>query len=69
MGWGRPSDVTYLEVVDRALDETAVRRVVEVAEVDDPDKDANDGDNLGKLLAKVIDFLLEWRLLADLRSD
>ena len=44
-------------------------RVGKVAEVDDPDEDADDGNDLGQLLAKVVDLLLERRLFADLRAD
>ena len=60
---------TRLEVVNRALDETSVARVGKVAEVDDPDEDADDGNDLGQLLAKVVDLLLQRRFFADLGAD
>ena len=44
-------------------------RVGKVAEVDDPDEDADDGNDLGQLLAKVVDLLLQRCLFADLRAD
>lgn len=43
--------------------------VGEVAEVDDPDENADDGDNLGKKVSKVINLLLEGSLLANLGRD
>ena len=48
-------------------------RVVEVPNVDGPDRNANDGDHLGQLLAELVQLLLQRgfvRLgLGDFRSD
>merc|ERR1711887_214240 len=52
-----------LEVVDGSLDPgSTVGGVVEVANVDCPDGNADKGDHLGKLLCKVIKLLLEGGL-------
>ena len=49
-----------LEVVDGALDPGAtVGWVVEVANVDGPDGDADDGDDFGQLLAELVELLLQ----------
>ena len=49
---------TNLEIVDSALDEGAtVDGIVEVTNVDGPDGDANDGDELGELLAELVELL------------
>lgn len=37
--------------------------VVEVADVDGPDGDADEGDNLGQLLAELVQFSLQGSLL------
>ena len=37
--------------------------VVEVADVDGPDGNANDGDELGELLAELVQLLGQWGLL------
>ena len=70
-----------LEVVDGPADPGApVHGVVEVADVDDPHGDADEGDHLGQLLAKLVQLLLQRRALllrgrhlvadlADLRVD
>jgi len=48
----------YLEIVNSALDEgTAVDGVVEVSDVDRPDGNADDGNELGKLLAEFVELL------------
>jgi len=41
---------------------TAVHWVVEVSDVDGPDKHANDGDHFGELLAELVELLGEWGL-------
>lgn len=61
--------MSHLEVVDRTLEESTVSGVREVAEVDDPNEDTNDSNNLCELLSKVVDLLLERSLLADLGGD
>ena len=43
--------------------------VSEVTDVDEPYENANNGDNLGKHVTKVVEFALEWSLFADLRRD
>ena len=58
-----------LKVVDSALGEAAMRGVVEVADVDEPDEDADGRDNLRELVAKVVQLLLERGGLRDLRCD
>ena len=53
-----------LEVVDRPTDPGAsVDGVVEVSDVDDPHGNADEGDDLGQLLAKLVKLLLQGRLL------
>jgi hypothetical protein len=44
-------------------------RIIKVANVDDPDEDTDDGDDLGEEVSKVVDLLLEGRLLRDLSGD
>lgn len=39
-----------------------VSGVVEVANVDSPDGNANEGDNLGQLLTELVEFLLQGSL-------
>lgn len=52
-----------LEVVDGALDPGATMSgVVKVTDVDGPDSDADNGDNLGQLLAELVEFLLQRSL-------
>ncbi len=46
-----------------------MRRIVEVANVDEPDNNADHGDNLREHVAKVVELLLEWRRSRDLRGD
>ena len=47
--------------------------VVKVTDVDGPDGNADEGDDLGQLLSEFIEFLLEWGLdllgLAHLGTD
>lgn len=53
-----------LEVVDGAADPgAAVHGVVEVADVDDPHGDADERDDLGELLAELVQLLLQRRAL------
>jgi len=40
-----------------------------VANIDDPDENADDRDNFREHLTKVVEFTLERCLLADLRGD
>lgn len=44
-------------------------RVPEVAEVDDPDEDADDGDDLGEGVPEVVEFAFEGSLFVDLGGD
>lgn len=50
--------MTNLEVVNGALGPSPVRRIVEVANVDDPHENADARDDLGEEVPKVIDLLL-----------
>lgn len=59
----------HLEVVDCTLRPTMMTRIVEIPDVDDPNKNADSSDDLGQDVAKIIDLLLQRRLLADLRRD
>lgn len=43
--------------------------VPEVANVDKPDEDADNTDDLGEHAAKVIQLALEWGLLGNLTGD
>lgn len=53
-----------LEVVNCTFDPRATMDgVSKVADVDDPHGHADQGDDLGQLLAKLIQLLLQWRLL------
>ncbi len=53
-----------LEVVDSATDPgSTMDGVIEVADVDHPDSDADQRDNLRELLSKLIQFLLQRGLL------
>merc|ERR1719438_771705 len=52
-----------LEIVDGSLDPgSSVSGVVEMSNVDGPDGDADEGDDLGELFAKFIELLLERSL-------
>lgn len=46
-----------------------VGRIPEVAEIDDPYKDANDGDDLRELITEVVQLAFQGRLFVDLRGD
>lgn len=37
--------------------------IVEMPDVDKPDSHADEGDDFGQLLTKLVQFLLQWRLL------
>lgn len=70
MAYDSPRDErTDLEVVDGALGDTSVTRIIEVANVDDPNEDADDSDDLGEEVAEIVYLLLEGRLLRDLSGD
>lgn len=43
-----------------------MRRVPEVAEINQPDKDTYDGYHFSEHFTKVIEFALQWSFLADL---
>lgn len=43
--------------------------VPEVAEIDDPDENANDGDDLRKLISEVVQLPFQGGLFVDLRGD
>lgn len=52
-----------LEVIDGTLDPgSTVSRVVEVADIDGPNGDANHRDNLRQLFTELVQFLLQRRL-------
>lgn len=54
----------YLKVIDGPFDPRAtVDGVAEVSDVDDPDGHADQGDDLGELLAELVQLLLQRRLL------
>jgi len=49
-----------LEIIDASLHETSVDVIVHVLIVHDPHQEANDTNQPGKFLSKVIKLLLEW---------
>ena len=52
-----------LEIVDGTLHPgSTVSGVVEVTDVDGPDSDTDEGDDLGQLLSEFVELLLEWGL-------
>lgn len=57
-----------LEIVDAALDRMAVNGIPEFVEVHKPDKEADDEDDLGEKLTKVVDLLFQRCLLLILIS-
>ena len=59
----------YLEIVDGTLGEGAMGGIVEVGNVDEPDKDTDDGNDLCESVSKVVELLLERGRLRDLRGD
>lgn len=58
-----------LEVVDSTLGPAAMTGVVEVGNVDQPDEDADNGNDLGQVVTKVVEFLLQGGRLRDLSGD
>lgn len=58
-----------LEVINGTFDHTMVCRVGEVANVDNPDKNADNRDDFCEHLTKVVEFTLEGSFLADLGGD
>lgn len=46
-----------------------VRRIPEMTEVNQPHENANDGDNLGEHITKIIEFALERCFFTDLGRD
>ena len=58
-----------LEIVDRALESSVMRRIPEVPDVDEPDEDADDGDHFCEHVPKVVQFAFERRLFGDLGRD
>jgi hypothetical protein len=59
----------YLQVVDGTFGERAVGGIVEVGNVDEPDEDTDDGNDLGESVSKVVELLLERGGLRNLRGD
>jgi hypothetical protein len=59
----------YLQVIDSTLGEGAVGGIVEVGNVDEPDEDTDDGNDLGESVSKGVELLLERGGLRDLRGD
>jgi len=63
-GGNSESDGNF-EVVDGTFDPTAtVHWIVEVTDVDGPDKNANDGDHFGQLFTEFVEFFGEWGLFS-----
>lgn len=58
-----------LEIVDGALGPATVAGVVEVGDVDEPDQDADDSNDLGQAVTEVVELLLQGSGLRDLGSD
>lgn len=58
-----------LEVVHSSLKNTVVRGVPEVTDIHKPDQNADNSDDLGEHVTKVVEFPLQWSLLANLRAD
>ena len=48
---------------------TSVSWIPEVPEIDDPDKDTNDGDNFSEHVTKVVQLAFKRSLLVYLRCD
>ena len=46
-----------------------VRRIREVTNIDNPDKDTNDSDNLGQHITEIVQLAFQGGLFADLRGD
>lgn len=45
-----------LEIVDCTLQNSMMRRIRKMAYVDDPDENADDGDNLGEQVSEIVQF-------------
>ncbi|KAI6754271.1 hypothetical protein HG530_012785 [Fusarium avenaceum] len=58
-----------LEVVDSALGPAAMAGIVEVGDVDKPDQNANDSNDLGQAVTEIVKLLLQGGGLRDLSSD
>lgn len=58
-----------LEVINRSFQSSAMRRVGEVTVVNNPDEDADHGDDFGECVSKVVELALERGLLGYLRAD
>ena len=58
-----------LEVINGSLEYTMMGRVRKVANVDDPDENADDRDDFCEHLTEVVEFTFEGRLLTDLGGD
>ena len=58
-----------LEVVDGALGPATMAGVVEVGDVDQPNGNADDSDNLGEAVTKVVQLLLQGSGLGDLGGN
>jgi hypothetical protein len=58
-----------LEVVNCPLEDTTVSRVGKVTDVDDPNKQANDGDDLCERVSELVQLSLEGCLFGDLARD
>ena len=58
-----------LEVIDGSLEDTVVRWIRKVANIDEPDENTDDRDDLCEHVAKVVEFTLEGCLFADLGGD
>ena len=58
-----------LEVINRAFQGSVVGWIPEVTEVYEPNKDTDDGNDLGEHVTKIIKFPFERRFFANLRRD
>jgi hypothetical protein len=58
-----------LKVIDGTLQRAMVIGVPEMAEVYEPDQDANNSDDLCEHIAEVVEFTFQRRLLRNLRRD
>jgi len=59
----------YLQIVDRTLGKSTMRRVAEIPDIDDPNQHANSRDNLRQHIPKIIQLLLQRRRLRNLRRN
>ncbi|KAI6760189.1 hypothetical protein HG531_013390 [Fusarium graminearum] len=58
-----------LQVVDGTLGPVTVTRVVEVGDINEPDQDADDSNDLGQFVTEIVKLLLQGGRLRDLSSD